>query len=50
MKDEDVSQTFIYFIVSNIFVLVAGKMSFRLHRYLYEFIVFSLFPLQLRIP
>ena len=49
MKDGDVSQTFIY-LVSNIFVLVVGKMSFRLHRYLYEFIVFYLFPLQLRIP
>lgn len=49
MKDRGVSQTFTY-LASNIFFLVAGKTSFRLHRYLYELIVFYLFPLQLRIP
>ena len=49
MTEGGVSQTFTY-LVSSIFVLVAGKMSFRLHRYLYEFIAFYLFPLQLRIP
>ena len=48
MKDGGFSQTFTY-LVSNRFVLVAEKMSFRFHRYLYEFILFYLFPLQLRI-
>ena len=37
MKEGGVRQTFSY-LVSSIFVLVAGKMSFRLHRYLYELI------------